>query len=89
MFKILARVAQLIEHLPSTECREFESHLSCHLNYLIEKLVDDIIIYVIEQDEDDFYMGGPRDYDEQTDAFRFDLDEMIERYKQEFDITFV
>ena len=35
-------------------------------------------------------MGGPRDYDEQTDAFRFDLDEMIERYKQEFDInTFV
>jgi len=45
---------------------------------------------VIEQDEDDFYMGGPRDYDEQTDAFRFDLDEMIERYKQEFDInTFV
>ena len=45
---------------------------------------------MIEQDEDDFYMGGPRDYDEQTDAFRFDLDEMIERYKQEFDInTFV
>ena len=35
-------------------------------------------------------MSGPRDYDEQTDAFRFDLDEMIERYKQEFDInTFV
>lgn len=35
-------------------------------------------------------MSGPRDYDEQTDAFRFDLDEMVERYKQEFDInTFV
>ena len=45
---------------------------------------------MIEQNEDDFYMSGPRDYDEQTDAFRFDLDEMIERYKQEFDInTFV
>ena len=49
-----------------------------------------LLYNVIEQNEDDFYMSGPRDYDEQTDAFRFDLDEMIERYKQEFDInTFV
>jgi len=41
-------------------------------------------------EEDEFYLSGPRDYDEQTDAFRFELDDMVERYKQEFDInTFV
>ena len=40
--------------------------------------------------EDDFYISGPRDYDEQTDAFRFELDDMVERYLHEFDInTFV
>tara|TARA_B100000519_G_C14098330_1_gene369749 strand:+ start:50 stop:250 length:201 start_codon:yes stop_codon:yes gene_type:complete len=40
--------------------------------------------------EDDFTFGGPRDYDEQTDAFRFELDDLVERYKAEFDInTFV
>tara|TARA_Y100001963_G_scaffold56242_1_gene78652 strand:- start:7445 stop:7645 length:201 start_codon:yes stop_codon:yes gene_type:complete len=40
--------------------------------------------------EDDFIFGGPRDYDEQTDAFRFELDDLVERYKAEFDInTFV
>ena len=25
--------------------------------------------------EDDLYFTGPRDYDEQTDAFRFELDD--------------
>lgn len=42
-------------------------------------------------DEDnEFYISGPRDYDEQTDAFRFELDDMVSRYLQEFDInTFV
>ena len=30
---------------------------------------------------------GPRDYDEQTDAFRFELDSMVDRYLQEFDIN--
>ena len=40
--------------------------------------------------EDDFYISGPRDYDEQTDAFRFDLDDLVYRYIDEFDInTFV
>jgi hypothetical protein len=40
--------------------------------------------------DDDFYISGPRDYDEQTDAFRFELDDLVARYKQEFDInTFV
>ena len=37
--------------------------------------------------DDDFYIGGPRDYDEQTDAFRFELDGLVERYKEEFDIN--
>ncbi len=36
---------------------------------------------------DDFYIGGPRDYDEQTDAFRFDLDDLIYRYVDEFDLN--
>jgi len=41
-------------------------------------------------DEEDFYFNGPRDYNEQTDAFRFELDDLVERYLQEFDInTFV
>ena len=40
--------------------------------------------------EDDLYFSGPRDYDEQTDAFRFELDDLVERYLLEFDInTFV
>ncbi len=34
--------------------------------------------------------SGPKDYDEQTDAFRFELDDIVERYLLEFDInTFV
>ena len=32
-------------------------------------------------------ISGPRDYDEQTDAFRFELDSMVDRYLQEFDIN--
>ena len=40
--------------------------------------------------EDDFHISGPRDYDEQTDAFRFELDDLVYRYIDEFDInTFV
>ena len=40
--------------------------------------------------DEDFYFTGPRDYNEQTDAFRFELDDIVERYLQEFDInTFV
>ena len=37
--------------------------------------------------DEDFYIGGPRDYDEQTDAFRFDLDSLVYRYMDEFDIN--
>ena len=41
-------------------------------------------------DDDDFYVDGPKDYDEQTDAFRIDLDNLVYRYIDEFDInTFV
>ena len=41
-------------------------------------------------DDDDMHFSGPRDYDEQTDAFRFELDNMVDRYLHEFDInTFV
>ena len=40
--------------------------------------------------DDEFYISGPGDYDEQTDAFRWDLDNLIDRYLSEFDInTFV
>jgi hypothetical protein len=30
---------------------------------------------------------GPSDFDEQTDAFRFELDDLINRYLSEFDIN--
>jgi len=30
---------------------------------------------------------GPKDFDEQTDAFRFDLDDLVYRYIEEFDIN--
>ena len=41
-----------------------------------------------QDDEDDefFEPTGPKDWDEQTDAFRFELDDMVDRYLQEFDI---
>lgn len=37
--------------------------------------------------EEDFYIDGPQDYNEQTDAFRFELDDIVNRYLQEFDIN--
>ena len=41
-------------------------------------------------DDEDFYFSGPRDYDEQTDSFRIDLENLIYRYIDEYDInTFV
>lgn len=53
----------------------------------------DYILYIgviINNMDEDFHIGGPGDYDEQTDAFRFELDDLVNRYKQEFDInTFV
>ena len=44
----------------------------------------------MEHEDDDNFYSGPRDYDEQTDAFRFELDDICSRYLSEFDInTFV
>jgi hypothetical protein len=37
--------------------------------------------------DDDFYISGPKDYDEQTDSFRFDLENLIYRYIDEYDIN--
>jgi predicted RNA-binding protein with EMAP domain len=37
--------------------------------------------------DDDFYINGPRDYDEQTDSFRIDLDNLVYRYIDEYDIN--
>lgn len=37
--------------------------------------------------DDDFYVSGPRDYDEQTDSFRMDLDNLVYRYIDEYDIN--
>ena len=37
--------------------------------------------------KDNFNFDGPKDFDEQTDAFRFELDDLIVRYLSEFDIN--
>ena len=37
--------------------------------------------------EDEINGSGPSDLDEQTDAFRFDLDNLVNRYLSEFDIN--
>ena len=36
---------------------------------------------------DEVYFSGPRDYDEQTDSFRMDLDNLIYRYIDEYDLN--
>jgi len=37
--------------------------------------------------DEDMEYTGPDDYNEQTDAFRFELDDLVERYLAEFDIN--
>ncbi len=37
--------------------------------------------------DDNWKPDGPRNFDEQTDAFRFDLDDLVNRYLSEFDIN--
>jgi hypothetical protein len=37
--------------------------------------------------DDDLFISGPKDYDEQTDSFRFDLENLIYRYIDEYDIN--
>jgi hypothetical protein len=38
-------------------------------------------------DKDDFFISGPRDYDEQTDSLRMDLDNLVYRYIDEYDLN--
>jgi hypothetical protein len=40
-----------------------------------------------KEDEEEFFISGPRDYDEQTDSFRMDLDNLIYRYIDEYDLN--
>lgn len=37
--------------------------------------------------DDDFYFSGPKDYDEQTDSFCMDLENLIYRYVEEYDLN--
>ena len=37
--------------------------------------------------EDDFFAFEGMDYDEQTDSFRWELDSLVNRYLEEFDIN--
>jgi len=37
--------------------------------------------------DEELYFGGPRDYNEQTDAFRMDLDNLVFRYIDEYEIN--
>lgn len=37
--------------------------------------------------DEELFFTGPRDYDEQTDAFRMDLDNLIYKYVDEYDIN--
>jgi len=38
-------------------------------------------------DDDDIHFISPRDYDEETDAFRFALDDLVDRFFQEFNLN--
>jgi hypothetical protein len=40
-----------------------------------------------KEDEEELFISGPRDYDEQTDSFRIDLENLIYRYIDEYDIN--
>jgi hypothetical protein len=37
--------------------------------------------------DDELFIDGPKDYNEQTDSFRFDLENLIYRYIDEYDIN--
>jgi len=40
-----------------------------------------------DDDDDELFITGPKDYDEQTDSFRIDLENLIYRYIDEYDIN--
>ena len=40
-----------------------------------------------DENEEELYISGPLDYDEQTDSFPIDLENLIYRYIDEYDIN--
>jgi hypothetical protein len=40
-----------------------------------------------KKNDDELFISGPKDYDEQTDSFRMDLENLIYHYIDEFDIN--
>lgn len=40
-----------------------------------------------EEDQEELFITGPLNYDEQTDSFRMDLENLIYRYIDEYDIN--
>jgi len=40
-----------------------------------------------KKDDDELFISGPKDYDEQTDSSRMDLENLIYRYVDEYDIN--
>ena len=45
---------------------------------------DNLLCYVTDEE---LFFSGPKDYDEQTDSFRMDLENLIYRYIDEYDIN--
>jgi len=39
------------------------------------------------KNDDELFISGPKDYDEQTDSFRMDLENLIYHYIDEYDIN--
>lgn len=40
-----------------------------------------------DEEDDELFITGPKDYDEQTDSFRMDLENLIYHYIDEYDIN--
>jgi len=40
-----------------------------------------------KKNDDELFISGPKDYDEQTDSFRMDLENLIYHYIDEYDIN--
>ena len=51
----------------------------------LKKIINKLLYNMSNDDE--FFMSGPKDYDEQTDSFRMDLENLIYRYIDEYDIN--
>jgi len=41
----------------------------------------------MNEEDEELFISGPKDYDEQTDSFRMDLENLIYRYIDEYDIN--